>query len=159
MDGAHRMLGSWRLEDWEVGESRLDVADGMSCMAGMGEEVCVDGAGRMDDCNRAVMRVRACVDGGNSMGAVASVGVEARVNCGNRVSNKLWEVSVDGANVMSGEAVVGVETLWGRGDSGHQGEQGDGLGEEAGRHFCLNINGCFLQIQLYFSFDTDISFD
>ena len=48
---------------------------------------------------------------------------------GNRVANKLGvEARVDGGSVMSREAAVGVETLGGRGDGGHQGEQADGLG-------------------------------
>ena len=108
----------------------------MSCMAGMGVEVCVDGAGSVDHGDRvsskAVMGVRAGVDGGNSMGTVASVGGEASVDGGNGVGDKLGEVGVDGGGVMSGEAVVGGESLGGRGDGGHQGEQGDGLGEETG---------------------------
>ena len=69
------------------------------------------------------------MDGANRMCGEAAVGGEARRA---HVVQLGVEARVDGANVMSGEAVVGVETLGGRGDSGHQGEQGDGLGEEKG---------------------------
>ena len=88
------------------------------------------------------MGVRTGVDGGNSMGDVASVGVEAGVDGGTGVGNKLGEVGVDGGSVMSREAAVGVESLGGRGDGGHQGEQGDGLGEDIVRYLCLNSMGC-----------------
>ena len=67
----------------------MDVAGGMSCVAGMGVEVCVDGAGRVDDgdwvCSKAVIGARAGVGGGNSKGTVGSVGGDG----GNRVSSKL----------------------------------------------------------------------
>ena len=45
----------------------MDVAGGMNCVAGMGVEVCVDGAGRVDNgdwvSSEAVMGVRTGVDG------------------------------------------------------------------------------------------------
>ena len=69
----------------------MDVADRISCMARMGVEVmCLDGAGRMDDrvCSEAVMGARAGVGGVDSKGSVGRVGVEARVDDGNRVSSQ-----------------------------------------------------------------------
>ena len=73
----------------------------------------------------AVVGGEAGVDGADRVGGEAAVGGEARrahtVQLG-------VEARVDGGDVMSREAAVGVETLGGRGDGGHQGEQADGLG-------------------------------
>ena len=83
----------------------MDCSDGVDAVAVVGGEAREDGADRMGS--------DAAVGGEARRADTVQLGVEARV---------------DGGSVMSREAAVGVETLGGRGDGGHQGEQADGLG-------------------------------